>query len=176
MRVFGNPFVWLARFRHRCGYGVHSPFAFRLMTEVFYEDLPYYYFGDNDRFMPWTWQFRRKKGLHLLFRLSNWFRPEVICSPLVFTLAGEYMNEACPRASLQREYPEEGKRTILFIQKPDEEVLRHLGPDTLLVLDDLHRHRKWFRRLPSVVSFDLYDLGIAFFDPRYHKQHYIVNF
>jgi hypothetical protein len=27
-----------------------------------------------------------------------------------------------------------------------------------------------------VVSFDLYDLGIAFFDTQYHKHYYIVNF
>ena len=27
-----RPFIWLSRFRHRCGYGVHSPFAFNLIT------------------------------------------------------------------------------------------------------------------------------------------------
>ena len=24
-----RPFIWLSRFRHRCGYGVHSPFCFQ---------------------------------------------------------------------------------------------------------------------------------------------------
>ena len=37
-----RPFIWLARFRHRCGYGVHSPFAFHLITGVIYEKTPYY--------------------------------------------------------------------------------------------------------------------------------------
>lgn len=37
-----RPFIWLARFRHRCGYGVHSPFAFDLITNVIYERTPYY--------------------------------------------------------------------------------------------------------------------------------------
>ena len=37
-----RPFIWLYRFRHRCGYGVHSPFAFNLITHVIYESTPYY--------------------------------------------------------------------------------------------------------------------------------------
>ena len=37
-----RPFIWLSRVRHRCGYGVHSPFAFELITCLFYEKTPYY--------------------------------------------------------------------------------------------------------------------------------------
>ena len=37
-----RPFIWIYRFRHRCGYGVHSPFAFNLITHVIYENTPYY--------------------------------------------------------------------------------------------------------------------------------------
>ena len=37
-----RPFIWLSRFRYRCGYGVHSPFAFSLITDVIYEYTPYY--------------------------------------------------------------------------------------------------------------------------------------
>ena len=41
-----RPFIWLRRFRHRCGYGVHSPFAFNLITQVIYENTPYYKYKD----------------------------------------------------------------------------------------------------------------------------------
>lgn len=41
-----RPFIWLSRFRHRCGYGVHSPFAFNLITQVIYESTPYYRYKD----------------------------------------------------------------------------------------------------------------------------------
>ena len=41
-----RPFIWLSRFRHRCGYGVHSPFAFNLITQVIYESTPYYKYRD----------------------------------------------------------------------------------------------------------------------------------
>ena len=33
---------WLTRWRHRCGYGVHSPWAFSWITEVIYNDFAYY--------------------------------------------------------------------------------------------------------------------------------------
>ena len=34
--------IWVRRFRHRCGYGVHSPFAFNLITGVIYEKGEFY--------------------------------------------------------------------------------------------------------------------------------------
>ena len=48
MRLLGNPLVWLMRFRHRCGYGVHSPFAFNFLTGVVYERTPYYAYARLD--------------------------------------------------------------------------------------------------------------------------------
>ena len=32
--------IWLVRFRHRKGYGVHSPFAFGYITRTIYAPLP----------------------------------------------------------------------------------------------------------------------------------------
>ena len=46
----------------------------------------------------------------------------------------------------------------------------------MLVVDNLRQHHAWFASLPAVLTFDLWDMGIAFFDSRYNKQHYIVNF
>ena len=42
--IGGSPSIppRLSRFRYRCGYGVHSPFAFSLITDVIYEKMPYY--------------------------------------------------------------------------------------------------------------------------------------
>lgn len=44
-----RPFIWMLRFRHRCGYGVHSPFAFNLITQVIYESTPYYKYKDLEK-------------------------------------------------------------------------------------------------------------------------------
>ena len=81
MNRFSNPLVWLVRIRHRCGYGVHSPFAFRFLTGVVYERTPYYAYATLDPALPWGMRLRRKKGLHLLLRLANWLQPQVVVAP-----------------------------------------------------------------------------------------------
>ena len=60
---------WLKRFRHTRGYGVHSPFAFRFITECLRERLAYYAY---DSFT----------GIEqcLAFRLAVFFQPEKIKS------------------------------------------------------------------------------------------------
>ncbi len=61
---------WVSRYRHGKGFGVHSPFAYRLITEVLREKLPYY-----------DWD--RVSGRHerLLYRLACRFRPAEISAP-----------------------------------------------------------------------------------------------
>ena len=40
---------WLSRWRHRRGYGVHSPWAFSWITQVIYNDMAYYAYADLQR-------------------------------------------------------------------------------------------------------------------------------
>lgn len=70
----------------------------------------------------------------------------------------------------------EGKIDLCWLDEPVEEVLMHLDEHSVLILNHLNKHKEWFKGLPSVVTFDLYDIGIAFFNTKYNKQHYIVNF
>lgn len=64
---------WLLRFRHRCGYGIHSPFAFGFVTGVIYENGQYYAYAPLHRC------FQEQKAadglrecdLRLLFRVAN---------------------------------------------------------------------------------------------------------
>ena len=63
---------WCCRFRHRCGYGVHSPSDFFLITSVIYEILPYYAYewlkaSASSKTLPHY----REKVNRLLFRLVN---------------------------------------------------------------------------------------------------------
>ena len=63
-----RPFIWLYRFRHRCGYGVHSPFAFNLITHVIYETTPYYKYkelaSEQKRLMPQKDRAWRRRSEH----------------------------------------------------------------------------------------------------------------
>ena len=70
---------WCRRFRHRCGYGVHSPSDFFLITSVIYEEQPYYAYrmlksASSSKFMPHY----REKVNRLLFRLVNYFCPSTL--------------------------------------------------------------------------------------------------
>lgn len=175
MKAITNPLVWLYRIRHRCGYGVHSPFAFRFITEVIYEKTPFYSYDELDAQLTLMQRMRIRKGLHLLFRISNYKQPNVIVAPREVGLQRHYLQAGCHSAALLDHFPEE-KADLIFLPQPNDEVASHVGSDTIVILDNLHKHREWFRNLPAVVTFDLYDVGIAFFDPKYNRQDYIVNF
>ncbi|MBQ7181472.1 MAG: hypothetical protein IJR87_09290 [Bacteroidaceae bacterium] len=175
MRKIGSIWVWLARFRHRRGYGVHSPFAFRFLQDVVYEKFPYYAYRELDSHLAWSQRLRQRRGLRLLFRLSNYAQPHCLLLPHGSALEGLYLQEGCRSACLRQQATGK-KRTLCYLRRPDENVLGVLDEDSVLVLDDLHLHRQWFRDLKAVVKFDLYDLGIAFFDPKYNETYYIVNF
>lgn len=170
-----NPFIWLCRIRHRCGYGVHSPYAFRFIVDVIYERLPYYAYRQLDKTLPLKDRFRIQKVLHLLFRISNWRQPSTIACLSNSSNVERYLRAGCQKAMITK-YIQETKLDLCWLDEPNDEVVSHLHEQSVLILDHLNKHKEWFVHLPSVVSFDLYDVGIAFFDTKYNKQHYIVNF
>ena len=170
-----NPLIWLRRIRHRCGYGVHSPFAFKFITEVLYMNLPYYAYDELDKDLTMGEMFRIRKILHMLLRLSNWRQPDVIVCLSALPHVSRYLQTGCKKANIHDFIPE-GQIDLCWLNKPDDNIIAHLNEHSVLMLDHLNKHKEWFASLPSVVSFDLYDVGIAFFNPKYNKQHYIVNF
>jgi len=170
-----NPLIWLCRIRHRCGYGVHSPFAYRFITEVIYETTPYYAYMKLDLDLPYKDRFRVRKILHLLMRISNRRQPDFIVSLSSSGHAARYLEAGCRKARIIDYVPDE-VIDLCWIDEPNDKVLAHLDEHSILILNNLNKHKGWFKNLPSVVSFDLYDIGIAFFDTQYNKQHYIVNF
>ena len=61
------------KIKHRKGYGVHSPFAYGIITEVIEEKLPYYGYQRMTRVYPKNGPVPLKVA-QLLFRLANRFR------------------------------------------------------------------------------------------------------
>jgi len=175
MYKISSPLIWLRRFRHRCGYGVHSPFAFRFITDILYMNLPYYAYKELDKDLPFGCMFRVRKILHMLLRLSNWRQPDVIVCLSAPDQVTRYLQAGCRKAEITGSIPP-GQVDLCWISEPNEEIISHLNEQSVLILDHLDQHMEWFRGLPAVVTFDLHDTGIAFFDTKYNKQHYIVNF
>lgn len=62
------------KIKHRKGYGVHSPFAYAIITEVIEEKLPYYAYQRMSKVYPKGGAAIPFKVATLLFRLSNRFR------------------------------------------------------------------------------------------------------
>ncbi len=62
------------KIKHRKGYGVHSPFAYSVITEVIEEKLPYYAYQSMTKIYPKSGAAIPFKVATLLFRLANRFR------------------------------------------------------------------------------------------------------
>lgn len=206
LHLLKHPFIWLFRFRHRCGYGVHSPFAFHFITEVVYQRTPYYKYTDlaarqkelapqKDR----CWGYEPLRIKRLLFRLVNFAQPRTVVDAGTLSASSLYLKAAkedadyLPATDLSELFLESGVPVdFLYLhdcRRPEfvEEVFRICAARTtgksVFVVEGIHassRMRALWKRMRqdehAGITFDLYDLGIIFFDKTKIKQDYIVNF
>lgn len=175
-------FNWLRRFRKRCGYGIHSPHAFQLVTGVIYESDSYYAYKE----WPETAKnlSLREKDQKLLFRLANFSEAE---TALALGAEAETVmalfKKARPRLT-HSETPD-----LLYVGKDSlenfrmEDLLPHFHDKTLYILQGIHANSKnravWQRLIEDErvrQSFDLYDFGIACFEQRLVKEDYTINY
>ena len=201
-----RPFIWLRRFRKRCGYGVHSPFAFDLITQVIYQKTPYYKYKDLaaeqeklalEKGKPWNYE--SKKIKQLLFRLVNYAQPATIvdagtlAASTLYLKAGKEEADYTSASHLNELFLESGV-PVDFLYLHDyrdpqfmEDVFRICVARTthksVFVIEGIRytskMHALWKRMKQDEhtgITFDLYDLGIIFFDKTKIKQDYIVNF
>ncbi|MDE7166544.1 MAG: hypothetical protein K2O17_05905 [Bacteroidaceae bacterium] len=176
-----NPIEWLQRMRHRRGYGVHSPFAYTLLTQVCYNPGRFYAFPRLEEKHPKSAGWFRPSAtarLRLLFRLANHRQPQLIAAPDGLTPAEQdYLHEGCLRARISTDMPR-GTADLLLLKSPRTDWARHVDEASLLVVTDLRRNRPFWLQITDAdatrVTFDLGDIGLAFFDPGLQKQHYIA--
>ncbi|MBQ9560352.1 MAG: hypothetical protein IJV08_10300 [Bacteroidaceae bacterium] len=168
MNLMRNPLVWLARFRHRKGYGIHSPFAYNLVTQVLYTPGRYYADQWLEQMFP-RWQrllhVRRLACHRLLFRLANHWQPDVVKAPARLLSQLAYLHAGCRKAKIEACHND-----IITLTG-------HSG--TMFVIYDLQRHRTLWHQVKNdrqtTVTFDLWDMGIAVCNPKLNRQHYIIN-
>lgn len=224
--LFLRMWNWCCRFRHRCGYGVHSPSDFFLITSVIYEKMPYYVFPllhyereDKPDALPHY----REKTDRLLFRLVNYLQPASMLE--IGTGSGmdtRYMAEAkhVPLVTLDEadkdnatvahtlsSYVQVDYRTGDVLRLLDEALASVGCPDVVHIGHTPYYIEAFERLLPQVtertciivgtpyatrakkrwwksviadprtgVTFDLYDIGLVFFDKKRVKEHRVVNF
>ncbi|MDE5677735.1 MAG: hypothetical protein K2G02_00195 [Phocaeicola sp.] len=197
---------WCSRFRYRCGYGVHSPSDFFLITSVIYERHHYYAYRmlQARKFPTYLPHYRRKVN-RLLFRLVNYFRPKSLIEVGTGNGASiSYMRAACrtmesitlkgtnwTKTSRQLEEKLSDMRTLdclhigytPFYREVFEQALPYVGSHSCFIIGGIHdskQKRDWWKQIvaseATVITLDLYDIGLVFFDKARYKQHYIVNF
>lgn len=200
-RAVKQPFIWLARLRHRCGYGVHSPFAFELITNVFYEKTPYYAYEELKQKESSGKKLGKtsRKVKRLLFRLVNRFQPQRIVDVGLPSSAISYLQAAKKDTfytiityNSHWVQPIEDFFDFIYIHHPDDpyfvektfnQYVKYAHEKTVCIIEGIYQSgdmKKLWRKLCQEevvgITFDLYDLGIIFFDRKKVKQHYIVNF
>lgn len=187
----------IRKIKHRKGFGVHSPFAYAIITEVIEEKLPYYAYSSMQR------RYDKKspvpfKVVCLLFRLANRFSCRNIAifgdeqyarMPLTEVDSRNTVNVFSDVPSL----PMSGdvKYDMIVVNQnpfPDESqllewLLSHATPETIFFAKGIQpKHALetfWdaFSELDEVpITMDLFDYGLAIMKPNFFKQHYIVSF
>lgn len=215
---------WCSRFRHRCGYGVHSPSDFFLITFVIYEQLPFYAYThlhelrEKVKYLPHY----REKVDKLLLRLVNHLRPSLLLevgtgsglntlylasgnTQMNVVTSDSYCREEVSRLLAENSSVSYGNNSLddlqlIWQRNKGVPVMVHIGHtanykdvfEKLLPLADAKtcfvigspyadaERKRWWKQVISDertgVTFDLYDIGIVFFDQKRIKEHRIVNF
>ncbi len=185
---------WLRRIKYCRGFGVQSPSAYRFIRYVINEHYPYYAYDELRKELPRLDSLTRKR-MELYFRVANFRQASLwldFCerNDVIATYVGRGCHAtqvrritdlrqitADDRIEVLRICPTAGSEAVL------EAALQQADDRTLFVIEDIGYNdtakRMWHTLLESditSVSYDLYYLGIAFFDRKRYKANYVVNF
>lgn len=185
---------WLRRIKYCRGFGVQSPSAYRFIRYVINEHYPYYAYDELRKELTRLDSLTRKR-MELYFRVANFRQASLWLDysrrdDTIATYVGRGCNAtqvrritdlqqitADYRIEVLRICPSAGCEALL------EAALQQTDDHTLFIIEDIGYNdtarRLWQTLLESditSVSYDLYYLGIAFFDRKRYKANYVVNF
>ncbi|EPT34503.1 hypothetical protein [Phocaeicola abscessus] len=197
---------WCRRIRHRGGFGVQSPTDFFLVTSVIYEKRPYYAYRtlqmrEYDGYLPHY----RPKVNRLLFRLVNFYQPTNLiefgrengASFDYMCAANRKMKAYAVRSRGRESSLNELQQRLEKIKQVDclhightpyykevyEKAILYGKAETWFIVAGIHESeekRFWWRQIQkderTGLTFDLFDIGLVFFDRKRYKEHYIINF
>lgn len=185
-----RPLRWLVRFRHRKGYGIHSPFAFNFVTGVVYESGAYYAYDQlKAQYKAHRPQTLRLKDGKLLFRVANFAAPKsiVLVGYAQQSWVAQCLAAACGHARLVEAQGTTPTAADFVLLAPNTtatqaEAFFDALPvgGTLMLTHTTGRNRAVWQRLQAhpkaTVTFNLADFGIVFYRPQLNRQAYIINY
>lgn len=192
--VFSNIKEVFHRLCAKRGFGLQSPFAFSFQHDVINQKLPYYAYTELEkrRVGEGTVENSQKTD-ELLFRIANFIQPgQVVLPEQGWHLTAEYISAGCGKSLLYRytsskdilNYLKEGDNLVVLRNMDDllcikEEIFGLLSPHSLLVIKNIRDSVKTWKALSmddrTGVTFDLYNLGLVFFDKSKTKGSYATN-
>lgn len=172
-------FYWLCRFRHRCGYGIHSPFAFSFVRGVIYERGRYYAYDRlTEVYRSTECPEMRLKDYFLCFRLANASRADrVYCAPTLAAPLSAFLHSA--------------RHSSMYVANPLEAELRFfdgryslpadwgdgLQPGGIAIVCFYNKVRRENFAFPEGdITFDLRTFLIVVCRPDLYQEHYIINY
>lgn len=186
--------VWLCRIGRCRGFGVQSPWAYRMVRYVINEHYPYYAYEPLARAYP-AKDTPTRKLRELCLRLANYVRPHTVAEYgnadeafEAYVKAGcraaEYVKMACEGATGKAPAPDFALIAPFDGLAEAFEAVASVAEDgTVVMLLGIRRDgraRRLWRRIVDgrerVVTFDLYYCGLVFFDGKRYKLNYIINF
>lgn len=173
------------RFRHKRGYGVHSPFMFNLILNVI-----------RDRQKRFSYPIelancqllnrRERKILQLLVRLVQYLQvKKVVCLGANSFLLTEYLSVGCRKAEVCNDMAHVGEADFIYVGRRTKtfggeqinwESLLQAYPK-YVVLADIYKDKKHLRlwkklKERATVSVDMMWFGLLFFDDKIQKGRY----
>lgn len=190
-------FVRLRRIRHRNGYGVHSPFAYGFIKGVVYEHARYYAYKNLKK--------RRRKRRHgerglsaradkLMFRIANYCHPaQASLIGIRSALTAEYVAAGSSKAAISiypvaDSLPARAHEFVYTAPGTDFLTAFHItaqscNDNTFFAAAGIHSSRRaqsnWKEICAdpkAIVTFDLHEIGLVFFNKNLNKQNYTVSF
>ena len=168
-------FIFLKRIRHCAGFGVQSPTDYAFVREVIYERWPYAlyaeleaHYGDTDSFLL--------KLSQLLLRVSNYAQASQIgvignLPPVMEA----HLKAGCRKSEIMTVKGQKSK------DKGRGEGTLDFSPSSLdifplLIATDLNEQWQEYISQEHIISYDLYYLGIAFYDEKRYTEGHVINF
>ena len=182
--------VWAGRIGRCRGFGVQSPWAYRMVRYVINEHWPYYAYGPLAARFP-GFDVTERRVCELCLRLANYLQPACTVSCGVEGDAlGCYVRAGCRRTVFAKSagdgVPQADFAVIApcrWAEKAFGSVCASAKDGCAVMLLDIRRDkamRRLWRRVAAetqgVVTFDLYYCGLVFFDKKRFKQNYVINF
>lgn len=192
--------IWLRRITHCRGFGIQSPWAYRFVRYVVNEHYPYYAYAELKELLDRTEPVHRKLS-RLYFRIANYRQADHVIDYMSPCSAYDIMmKRGCRKTAIC--HLESGcvKQQIADILDDGEiDMLRmslkgnyesfydltvqYAGSSSLFILEGIYSTADalsfWQRVVNDVrcsVTFDLYYCGVVFFDKKFFKTNYIINF